>query len=343
MDNGLTIHFLDVNGGDAIWIENKTSGRLEHILIDGGFGGSYKHGFRHIIKQAFEKGENIRLWIITHIDQDHIGSAIAFFKDNTLSARSSYVSEFWFNHSGADIGQIESTISIKQGIDLREYLKEINLLNDKPILAGHEYWLKEVKLTVLSPSVEKYKKANEGWAEVEFQQEISSNNDYNERIETLIGKPFVEDNNIPNGSSISILLEYQDKKLLFLADSHPSDIQQTLETMGYGPDHKIKIDFFKVSHHGSRYNTSPALLEMIECYSFIFCANGRSHGHPDKELLSRIITSPQRNIRKKIHFIFTADTSELRDIFKIDLDAQERYNFDCTFADNHAFSYAVDI
>ena len=61
--------------------------------------------------------------------------------------------------------------------------------------------------------------------------------------------------------------------------------------MGYSKQNKLKVDIVKVSHHGSKDNTSNELLELIECNKFLISTDGKQHGHPDKEALARIICS----------------------------------------------------
>ena len=59
-------------------------------------------------------------------------------------------------------------------------------------------------------------------------------------------------------------------KILLLADSHPSVIVASLRALYYSETQKLTVDYMKVSHHGSRYNTSPELLSLINCRQFIF-------------------------------------------------------------------------
>ena len=54
-------------------------------------------------------------------------------------------------------------------------------------------------------------------------------------------------------------------KILLLADSHPSVIVASLRALYYSETQKLTVDYMKVSHHGSRYNTSPELLSLINC------------------------------------------------------------------------------
>lgn len=53
-------------------------------------------------------------------------------------------------------------------------------------------------------------------------------NDYKTLINDFDLEKWNEDDSIENGSSISILMEYNNKKILWLADSHPSDVVNSI-------------------------------------------------------------------------------------------------------------------
>lgn len=90
-------------------------------------------------------------------------------------------------------------------------------------------------------------------------------------------------NDIVNASSISFILSHQGKRALFLSDSLPEHINESLSS-------KQRFDVVKVSHHGSKHNTSMAALSKIYCNNFIISTNGPSHyGHPHAETIVRII------------------------------------------------------
>ena len=119
---------------------------------------------------------------------------------------------------------------------------------------------------------------------------------------------FYEDTSPTNGSSISLLIEYKEYKLLFLGDSFPSDVTASLKQLGFSLDNKINLNVMKVSHHGSKHSTSNELLRLINCEKFLISTNGKQRHHPDKETLARIINS-----QCKPCFIFNYD--RIRQIF----------------------------
>lgn len=126
---------------------------------------------------------------------------------------------------------------------------------------------------------------------------------------------FKEDDAVHNGSSIAFILEIEDKKMMFLGDAHPSVIVDSLKQLRYSKDRKLKIDLMKVSHHGSKANTSDELLDMIECDKFIISTDGSKHGLPNKETIARIVNKHEKckiyfNYPKLIDDVFNED--ELR-------------------------------
>ncbi|MBX7242937.1 MAG: hypothetical protein K1X92_14440 [Bacteroidia bacterium] len=101
---------------------------------------------------------------------------------------------------------------------------------------------------------------------------------------------------INNRSSISFILEFYDKKLLFLGDAAADDILSCL-----GKDTNHHFDLIKVSHHGSKTYTSKALLEIVDADNFIISTNGKRYKqHPDMECIAKIVYRPTESKRNLI-------------------------------------------
>ena len=101
---------------------------------------------------------------------------------------------------------------------------------------------------------------------------------------------FKEDVSAINGSSIAFVLEFAGKRLLFLADAWPSVIVDQWRK-NFGDSQLAEVDLFKVSHHASRGNTSPELLETVTSKIFVVSTDGSKHDHPHAEALLRIVGS----------------------------------------------------
>lgn len=94
---------------------------------------------------------------------------------------------------------------------------------------------------------------------------------------------FKPDRSAANASSIAMLVTVGPLSVLLLADL-PASCPTLLV------DCPKSVDFVKVSHHGSRGNTSPEFLKCFRAKHFLVTGNGR-HGHPHTETLLRIVSS----------------------------------------------------
>jgi hypothetical protein len=102
---------------------------------------------------------------------------------------------------------------------------------------------------------------------------------------------YFPDDSITNGSSISLIIEVDSKRLLFLGDSWAEDMEKAIRTLPCTA-YPMMFDAIKVSHHGSSRNTSPALLELIDSPVYLVLSNGHRHNHPDSEVLKAIVDRP---------------------------------------------------
>lgn len=132
----------------------------------------------------------------------------------------------------------------------------------------------------------------------------SGSNSYNEKsIEDIVLKNPVDevDTSITNGSSISFIIEYRGKKLLFLADAHPDIISNNISNL-----EEKYFDLVKLSHHGSKKNISENLIKNLNSEIFLISTNGYKHGHPDIEPLAKIVYSQKSNSKTLVFNYETA-------------------------------------
>lgn len=106
------------------------------------------------------------------------------------------------------------------------------------------------------------------------------------------------DTDFVNRSSISIVIEFNNQKLLFLGDSSPIDIEKTLEK--YINENSNEFEIVKVPHHGSRNNMSKTIIEKIDCEKFLISTNGAKYKHPDAETIAKILYCGDK--KKTIYF-----------------------------------------
>ncbi len=253
-------------------------------------------------------------------------------------------------------------ISAVQGSTLASVLLESNYnwnseFDGKAVSVDNETIINltdEITLKLLSPSTEKLSALNLDWKKELYKKGYSTTEDLQEfseiafeslialqkeqklikkkdisatslNIEELAKSAFFEDNASANGSSIAFILEYKKKKLLFLADAHPSTIINNLRLHYKEQDFPVYFDTIKVSHHGSQKNTSLELLKLITSQRYVFLTNGKTHNHPAKETIGRII-SQKTTYPKELLFTYPLESIQQ---FKDDM-LMEKYNYQIT-------------
>lgn len=95
-DSKCKIHFIKANRGDCFLIEFQ---RKQCVLIDCGYKETYQKELKPLLEKLAKEDFRIKLMVITHTDQDHIGGAIAFLKENGNSRDPKIIpiDNIWYN------------------------------------------------------------------------------------------------------------------------------------------------------------------------------------------------------------------------------------------------------
>jgi beta-lactamase superfamily II metal-dependent hydrolase len=322
----LEIKIFQVFCGDCISIVyTDEEANSKSIIIDAGYAQTY----HSTLKQEIVKMKEVDLFVITHMDDDHIGGMTSLIKEHPILP----IKKFWFNYCPIDSDistQITSKISVGQALKLRDYLRKTSIISPT-ILKGFECHIGLVNLKVLSPNEKSYEKYVKLFpideTENKFLNKISAReNDYLASVESFRDVPFIEDSSIPNGGSIAFLFQLLNFKMLFLADAHPSVIVEGLTNLGFSKENKIPVDYVKLSHHGSSFNINETLIDMIDCKNYIISTDGSKHQLPNKKTLSKILL---RQTINSINFIFNYDNQITRNIFT--LEEQNQFGFELVY------------
>lgn len=326
LNNFFKMNVLQAGSGDSILITYADeTGATKNILIDGGTGQVY----RQTLKTVMEGLEQLDLIIVTHIDLDHIGGINKILDSDHRSK----VQKVYFN-SAALLRKNNSTlISISDGIKLTDYLSQNGITtHHEPLCLGSVTEENGLSIRFLSPTIEALKFFEERWTEVEIEYAlISATTSHDDRCLSEIAQdPFVQkspESDVANWSSLAFEIKYNDIKILFLGDAKDSVIVESLRADGYGDNTRYKVDYVKLSHHGSKYNTSNDLLGLIDCNDFIFSTNG-TYDHPNIETLARILCHPKRNVHERInlYFNYPKDQYESKQIRLLTDEEEARFN-----------------
>lgn len=333
------IEMLPAREGDALWVRYGNEDAPHQILIDAGRAATYAE-IKSRLADLPPGQREFELFVVTHIDRDHIEGALKLLEDQELDLS---FKEVWFNGYDHLLDEKLETFGAQQGERLSTALlkrKEqwnttfdggaikVNDDGSLPVvtLAGG------MTLTVLSPDTDKLRKLEPKWvAECEaagIQPGIEARMTEIEGLEILGGvdvESLVEhalkpDNTLPNGSSIALLAEYDGVRVLLGADAHLDRLTESLQVLA--PDgERLQLDAFKLPHHGSSGNVSEALLELIDCPRYLISTNGSYFKHPTREAIARLLKFGGAN--KTLYFNYD---NGFTDIWK-DTDLQQDYGY----------------
>ncbi|HAY3506921.1 MBL fold metallo-hydrolase [Elizabethkingia anophelis] len=351
----MKVCFYNAGCGDAFRIEFKgVSGQERNVLIDSG----YQRTFQNILSSEFKsieaKGGNIDLCVLTHIHDDHIGGIETYVKAILADRANDIILKWWFNSPRpvSAIPKLQRSGSVAKSINqsdtVTSYLQYKNALPSSPIISNVvPYEIDGMKIYVLSPNETGLQRLRDKYRDPKIEVEsiedektsravAAKSRDYHKTVDEFDFTGWAEDCNIENGSSIALLTELNEKKILWLADAFPSVIVANLEALGYSESDPLVCDYVKVAHHGSFGNNGSKLFNMIKCQKYILSTDGYNlHGLPSKECLVQILNNPFRAINEHYIFYMTSNDNVLNTIFESDGEnVYEKLNFELIYPIN---------
>jgi hypothetical protein len=127
--------------------------------------------------------------------------------------------------------------------------------------------------------------------------------------QVLLARSKLDPDTVPaNGSTIALLAEFDGKGVLLSGDAYAPVLVDALARLRRARGIvKLKVDAFKLPHHGSGGNVSSELLAMLPSTKYVFSTSGAVFGHPDDEAVARVIATATGS-RKTLYFNYTAAT-----------------------------------
>ncbi len=312
------VEMLSAKEGDSLWVTYGDSNTSRHVIIDAG----RKDTYRELVERIATLEGPAELFVMTHIDDDHIFGAVPLFGDRRVNRQK--FRDIWYN----GYTHLEST---KARRPQKDTLGPINgEIFAALLLKGKYSWNEafdkggtvvvpatgplpamrladDMNLTLLSPTWDSLTALKAFW-EKELDEFHPGDADaaleiFADRrplqpdvlggfldVEDLIERPYASDTKAPNGSSIAFLAEHDGRAVLFTGDAHPPVLEESIGRLLKDRGQSIlKIDALKVSHHGSKNNTSQNLLKLLNCRNFLISTDGSRHSHPDGEAIARIL------------------------------------------------------
>ncbi len=331
-DDMFDIEMLPAEEGDALWIEYGDPDAPHRVLIDCG----RKATATPILERVEALGQvNFDLFVMTHVDRDHIEGAIPFLEQTSDDVT---FDDVWFN--GWD--QIRDLLGVRQGDRFSDLLEEKGLpwnratsdgksSKPRPIKVPYRGGLQTfvlaggMELTVLSPNTAGLKRLagvyKRELKDIAPDKLLRSRADRPQPVDphayNLLGDADTEpdvDTTATNESSIAFLAEYGGRSVLFTGDAHPGVLQSSIEKLLAKRNmtgQRLRLDAHKISHHGSAGAITKELLSLTDCSRYLVTSNGKIHYHPDRPAIARIIA--HGGDRPKLYFNYRSDFTAMWD------------------------------
>ena len=316
------IEMLPAREGDCLWIRYGDAKKPKQILIDAGRKATGKELLLRLKELPPEK-RIFELLIVSHVDRDHIEGVLELLKDKDIKFK-----DIWFN-AYFHLLELER-FGGKQGERLSDLIIENNLpwnvkFKGKSVCLPTK-GLKKLTLdggmtaTLLSPDRDKLVKLEPVWRKeceesglIPRVKPVRSEPPGIESfgaidIEQLAASAFKIDPAEANGSSIAVLLEFGKKRVLLAADAHPDRLIASLKTLNK-TSKPLKLDAFKIAHHGSEANVSRELLELVDCPRYLISTNGSYFKHPKAVAMARLIKFNGKN--STLYFNYKNDLTKV--------------------------------
>jgi beta-lactamase superfamily II metal-dependent hydrolase len=317
-----TIQMLNAAHGDCLWIEYGDAARPHRILIDTGPASTYTASLAEKVQAVVDaEGRCVfELFVITHIDDDHIGGSLRFLDELNLDTVK--IRDIWFNgffHLSnlppAELGAMQGeklTELIQRGgwPWNRHFKRKAVMVPSEGALPQHDF--AGMTMTLLSPDFERLQALKPEWEKsvrgaglvpgeaLRDEETVLPGGFLGGDVEDMAAEPFKEDKTHPNGSSIAFLAEFEGTRVLFAADALPTVLLESLQRAPFHGEPQA-LDAFKLSHHGSTRNTSLELLEAFPAIHYLVSTTGAKFKHPDEPAIARVVTSA-RERSPVLHF-----------------------------------------
>ena len=312
----LSIRMLPAKEGDALWITWGSAAAPHRMLVDMGTEGVGKK-VRARLLDLPEAQRKLDLVVVTHVDRDHIGGVLTCLAEAD-EIPGLEIADVWFNgYTHLTGGTVTSTLEpmgAAQGERLSAWLRKQRwnkafdggqCVRTQPLqtVTLHD----DLKLTVIGSTAAKLESFVDDW-EDEVHEALKKGSltadqvtpgleamgtEQKPELDTKADLKNLADNNTANdtakanGSSISLLLEYQGKSVVLAGDAHSEDVIDGLQAArGAG---RVALDAFKLPHHASKSNVTRSLVDKVTCPCWLVSTDGTRFKHPDAIAIARLL------------------------------------------------------
>jgi len=268
----------------------------------------------------------VDLMMLSHIDDDHINGVLELTGELVTAADAGEplplkIRQLWHNSFDDIIGDTPQELlasvtaaygtaglggeldlegfaaataqvlaSVEQGIHLRDDARRLNLPVNKAFdgklvrVDGKTKAVdmgKGLKMTVVGPMKQEL-------LNLQKEHDAFLKKSQKEKKAPASLAAFVDDS-VANLSSIVVLAEATNKRILLTGDARGDKIMEGLEIVGLLPKNgHMQVDILKVPHHGSDRNMETIFFERVKANHYVFSGNGQ-HGNPERKTLEMLL------------------------------------------------------
>jgi beta-lactamase superfamily II metal-dependent hydrolase len=314
---------LEAKHGDSLLLRYQQDGEDRLWVIDGGPRGVLKKSLAPRLAELRGEAETLRvdLAMVSHIDDDHIAGMVQMTNELVRAKDAGKplaldIQQFWHNGfkeivGGGDLSGIKGAAaeasmasaaddlkqiaakfgitdtagqlvlaSVGQGVELVANIESLEIpLNesfDRRIEAPQTREFAGTKILFLGPLKNRLDALKQEWANATTSGDIM-------RLVGLFADKL--DESIPNLSSISMLVEIGNRKLLLTGDARGDDMVDGWKAAGRDPDTPFPVDILKMPHHASDRNLTEKFLQLFPADHYVISADGR-HDNPDLKTIT---------------------------------------------------------
>jgi hypothetical protein len=310
----LELQLLPARQGDAIWIRWGSASKPRQLLIDMGTCATGEL-LRKRLKALKPAERTFELLVVTHMDCDHIGGVLSCVAE-AEELEGLRFNDVWFNGwrniNGKKVKSTLENWGPPEGERLSTWLRDYiwnDTFDGAPVIRGKDgVWEVTLdgglRLTVLGPPKTRLTELVPVW-KTEVKRALKDGRldpgsglerwgatdppklKTHADLEALAKERENDrDDTEANGSSIALLLEYEDRRIALTGDAFADDLVEAFAALSSEP---LELDAFKLPHHGSRNNVTKELINAVSCPLWLFSTDGTQFRHPHKQAVARVI------------------------------------------------------
>lgn len=343
------LHVIQAEEGDCLILEHGAPSCLRYVLIDGGPDAVYGEHLRPVLEGFGGAKNGLEVVVLSHVDDDHVAGLLDMMEELQQQGKGGgpaavRVGELWHNTFSQTLGpDVEMRFqrlvegfamtravmghtaragrSIRQGDELTRSAGRLNIpvnprFGRQRLLCSDEVLdpirLGELSLSVVGPTrrnLDRLRRKWQKWLEKNEKQILTRDP---REIERAARKA---DSSVPNLSSIMLLAQVHDKRILLTGDGRGDHLLEGLAQAGLlDSQGTLHVEILKVPHHGSSRNTTPAFYQTVTADAYVISANGK-HDNPDLDVLMWIVDAAKAQ-QRSIELYITNATDSTRTLLE---------------------------